>query len=223
MKEIILAFDFDGTLYPIHEYDSEETLIMLGAGTDKEKEMRDELYRSVRRGEDPLIFEKGLVKLMKGKDISLIEKTAEKLWRQSSSEMLSPVRKMAALTNTKFYVLSCGTVDIIRSFLEKAGLLDDTDGIIGKEFVNTPVPYTNFIWHIRNGHDKAEALRKIKESNPEALVIAVGDGITDGPMLKVADAAYVMEWPGAKHVDLPYPHISSYEGLLEEVLSLSGR
>ena len=71
--DIVIALDFDGTLYPITDYDSEQMLLHL-SGRDGAEEL---IERDQKGGYDPIAFNNDFERIIKGLDEGYIRDAAE--------------------------------------------------------------------------------------------------------------------------------------------------
>ena len=211
--EIILALDFDGTLYRIEEHDSEEMLFSVIAETPEEKALMDRTIAELRAGGDPLGFELVLRDMLIGKPLSSISKAVDKIMPLTDMKEIEIIRKLASRKNVHLHVVSCGTDMLVSEFLERVGLLEFTEGIHAKELLHDDRTFINFIWHIRGPEDKRKAVKALRGMYDEPYLIAVGDGFTDGPMLSEADMGFLIEREGSLHHDVDAAVITSYDEL----------
>ena len=70
--EAVIALDFDGTLYPITDYDSEQLLLHL-SGREGAEEL---IERDKNGGYEPESFNRDFERIVTGLDESLIRKAA---------------------------------------------------------------------------------------------------------------------------------------------------
>ena len=117
MKDIILALDFDGTLYRLEEHDSEEMLMAEAAVSEKEKALMDETIGRLRAGMDARIFEVVLRDMLKGKPLSLIESAVDRIMPLTDMNEMAAVRRIAEHGNVHLHIVSCGTDMIVGEFL----------------------------------------------------------------------------------------------------------
>ncbi len=213
MREVILAADFDGTLYPILENDSEQILALKSALWKREpEEITSLIARDKERALSPRKFNEGLESLIKGIEGKIIEETVNEILKSFDSSALDPLRDIASQSFVHFSVLSCGTDLLIKSFLEKTGLDIHTEYILSKELTLRDGKLDHYIYHITDIRDKAECIRRMRARYKDSVVVALGDGPTDAPMLDEADFPYIISWNESKR-EWPYPVIRTFEEL----------
>ena len=212
--EIILALDFDGTLYRLEEHDSEEMLMAVAAVSDEEKALMDETIRNLRAGENPRVFEEVLRDMLIGKPLDLIRKAVDKIIPLTDMNEMETVKRIVRRPNVHLHIVSCGTDMLVAEFLDRVGLLEYTEGIHAKELLHDDETFINFVWHITGPDDKRTAVLNLKRENPGCRLISVGDGFTDGPMLSASDTGLLIELPGRAHHDMPFDRIKSYSELI---------
>ena len=130
--EIILALDFDGTLYRLEEHDSEEMLFSVIAETPEEIALKDKAISDLRAGGDPHEFEIVLRDMLIGKPLDAIERAIDMIMPLVDMEEMEIVRDIASRSDVHFHVVSCGTDMLVSEFLDRVGLSGYVEVIDGK-------------------------------------------------------------------------------------------
>ena len=108
--DIVIALDFDGTLYPITDYDSEQMLLHL-SGRDGAEEL---IERDKKGGYDPIIFNDDFEKIISGLDESYITEAARIIHERIGKDDLAPLRRLQE-KGCHIAVISCGSNRLIRT------------------------------------------------------------------------------------------------------------
>lgn len=210
MKDIILALDFDGTLYPIIQYDSEQMLALssIENGND-EKEIRAFIDMDKRGCLLPHEFNSQLESHVKGQESAIVEKVVDRILTYFDPSELDPLRDILENKNVHMALLSCGTDILIESFLRRTGLLKHRKHMLAKEMTVKDGRLDHFIYHVTHIRDKAEKIKELRTLYDDPIVVAVGDGPTDEPMLEEADYPFIIDWRG-KIKDSKFPRLFNF-------------
>ena len=210
MKDIILALDFDGTLYPIIQYDSEQMLALssIENGHD-EKEIRTFIDMDKRGCLLPHEFNSQLESHVKGQESAIVEKVVDRILTYFDPSELDPLRDILENENVHMALLSCGTDILIESFLRRTGLLKHREHMLAKEMTVKDGRLDHFIYHVTHIRDKAEKIKELRTLYDDPIVVAVGDGPTDEPMLEEADYPFIIDWRG-KIKDPKFPRLFNF-------------
>ncbi len=199
----LIAFDFDGTLYPLNPYDSEQMLLRsiaktqgtLWAKRTKHLIIQDQkgallgtswhsrYERFIRKAKEEMISEVAM-KLIHHMDIQ-------------TREALLALSEQADLA-----IISCGTENLIKEFLSALDLLDCFSLIKGKRIIFDPSGPPRLSVDIGSPQDKSRLIAQLRQSYTH--IVAIGDGPTDIPMLQSADLGLIVDWT-QKNPSYPYP------------------
>ena len=218
--QIVLALDFDGTLYKLGEHDSEEVLMSVVADTPDRITLMESTIRELRNGADPRVFEEVLRDMLIGAPLEAISKAVDIIMPTTSLEEMAVVKELAMRHEIHLHIVSCGTDMLISEFLNRVDILPYTEGIHAKELVHDERTFINFIWHITGPEDKRHTVETLKNAYPDSYLISVGDGFTDGPMLDASDLGLLIEWPGSKHHEMNAKRITSFVELKQLIDSI---
>lgn len=210
--DIVIALDFDGTLYPITDYDSEQMLLHL-SGRDGAEEL---IERDQKGGYDPIAFNNDFERIIKGLDEGYIRDAAELIHKRISPEDLEPLRRLQQ-RGCHLAVISCGSDLLIKEFLKLEKL--EAELIVAKEIMIKDGKIDGMIRHIDSIEDKARAIETIRTRWPGCTVIAAGDGPTDAHMLAVADYPFVISWNGRRRLE-GYEIIEGFGRIEERAMDL---
>lgn len=196
MKHCII-FDFDGTLYPIMDFDSEQLLVHTLA------EGEDEAFRAAamrfiaddRAGcfhlED---FHLRYEQMTRRSSAKLVDQVALRLSGLLSDEDRAALVALKEQSGADFAIFTCGTENLVESFLSHLGIRDLFISIRGKRLHFTPGQEATLSVDIHTPEAKRLALEALRAQY--AAIVAVGDGPTDIPMLEAADLGLIIDWHG---------------------------
>ena len=207
--DVVIALDFDGTLYPITDYDSEQLLLHL-SGREGAEEL---IERDKKGGFDPVSFNADFERIIQGLEESYIDEAVRILHCRCADEDFSPLRRLQA-KGCHIAIISCGSDLLISRFLALAGL--EAEMIVAKEIVAEDGRISKVKSHI---NDIRETIRRIRERWPGCSVIAVGDGPTDSYMLRASDYPFVISYNGRRRLE-GYEIIDSFSRVEEVADSL---
>lgn len=210
--DIVIALDFDGTLYPITDYDSEQMLLHL-SGRDGAEEL---IERDQKGGYDPIAFNNDFERIIKGLDEGYIRDAAEIIHKRISPEDLKPLRRLLQ-HGCHLAVISCGSDLLIKEFLKLEKL--EAELIVAKEIMIKDGKIDGMIRHIDSIEDKARAIETIRTRWLGCTVIAAGDGPTDAHMLAAADYPFVISWNGRRRLE-GYEIIEGFGRIEERAMDL---
>ncbi|HHT81120.1 MAG: HAD family hydrolase [Sphaerochaeta sp.] len=216
-KKNLIAFDFDGTLYPLIPYDSEQRLVLSTAERKghlnrlrakrmvlKDNEGRMDLGEFNRRYHD----------LLGGCTPSQIKEVAEDLFALVDPKQFSLLNDLSKKADLA--ILSCGTENIIHSFLTLHKIDHHFFQVSGKElhFDDSSKPRISVT--IGSPDEKRDMFVSLKKGYDQT--IAVGDGPTDIPMLEQADLGLIIDWSGKENL-YPFETFSDLHSALARCLS----
>ena len=196
-KRNLVAFDFDGTFYPIAPYDSEQLLLRaiakesgaLWAKRAKILICQDQLGSLVGQS-----WHRRYERFIRKAKPSMVDAVAKRLSIYVDNETkqgLQALSKQADLA-----VISCGTENLVEQFLDSLELIQYFSLIKAKRIIfNTNEPIRLEI-NISSAEDKAHLISRLKPSYDK--IVAIGDGPTDLPMLSCADLGLIVDWTQSK-------------------------
>jgi phosphoserine phosphatase len=194
MKEKSLTiFDFDGTLYPINSYDSEQLLILSAAkerGVLFKKRGKHFIEQDQKGVYDDASFHHRYEKLVKQATSTMIDEVADILLSSIGKREKDALLRLSHISDLG--ILTCGTENIARAFLQKLGMDDSFSFIRGKRLVRNEEGIFHLLVDIAGPEDKALAVDSLREDYK--TIIAIGDGPTDIPMLEAADHGMIVAW-----------------------------
>lgn len=210
-KDALIIFDFDGTLYPIDPYDSEQALL-LAMAQDNNLWFRLCAHRLVRQDQKGQLvgraFHHRYASLLRHADKTLVERIGRRLANHLKSEDRAALLNLAE--HADLGILSCGTENIIEAFLQEAGLFEHFSFIRAKRLYWDAHGRASMEVNIDGPEAKAAATNALHSTY--STIIAVGDGPTDLPMLKTADLGLIMNW-STNTATYPFPTYTSLEEL----------
>ncbi|AEV28504.1 haloacid dehalogenase superfamily protein, subfamily IB, phosphoserine phosphatase [Sphaerochaeta pleomorpha str. Grapes] len=208
-KDTLIAFDFDGTLYPIDPYDSEQ-LLMLACSAKKGTLNRKRTKLAVRQDQkgnmDWAAFTASYRLHTKSCNEDLIQSVTKALLGKVHPADFEALRQLSSRSD--FAIISCGTENLVEAFLQALGISDLFIGIWGKRLHFSEDRKTSMEIHVKGPQDKARVLDALGKDY--ARTIAIGDGPTDIPMLQSADLGLIVDWKG-KGNSYPFETFSSLD------------
>ncbi|MDY0289404.1 MAG: haloacid dehalogenase-like hydrolase [Sphaerochaeta sp.] len=216
-KKNLVAFDFDGTLYPLIPYDSEQRLV-LSTARDRGHLNRLRAKRMVAKDNQGRMglgeFNRRYHDLLGGCTPSHVQQVASDLSALMDSEQFSLIEALAQKADLA--ILSCGTENIIHSFLTLLGIEHLFFQVSGKRlhFENAGKPSISVT--IGSPQEKRSVFAELKSKYSHS--IAIGDGPTDIPMLEEADLGLIIDWHG-EEAKYPFETFSDLHTTLERCLA----
>jgi HAD superfamily phosphoserine phosphatase-like hydrolase len=202
MKHYII-FDFDGTLYPIIDFDSEQLLVHTLA-QEKDEEFRREAMRFIADDQAGCFsfedFHLRYEEMIRGSTAAQVEQVARHLASLLSFEDRAALVALKEQSGADFAIFSCGTENLAESFLSHLGIRDLFESIRGKRLTFSEGEETTLTVDIHTPEAKRSALEQLRPMY--RTIVAVGDGPTDIPMLEAADLGLIMNWNTG---EAPYP------------------
>jgi phosphoserine phosphatase len=206
-KRACITFDFDGTLYPIAPYDSEQRLIRKVAST-KGTLFRQRAKRLILQDQKGTLigdaFHKRYADLVRTANAGMIDEVARDISLFLSTEDIQALACLGDIADLA--VLTCGTENLVESFLQQTGLKQHFFLIRGKRLVWDEAGKSRMVVDINGPQAKAQALEQLRRDYP--TILAGGDGPTDIPMLKAADLGLVINWNQSQRAYLFETHTS---------------
>jgi len=179
--ELLVFWDFDGTLIP---FDSEQFLLETLFIKRKKSLLRSLLARLFIYG-DRHGWHPGLLKViygwcLRGSSLAVLDEVCARIATYISPADRTAIRSLAD-KGLRMTLLSCGTADLIQRTLRAAGLEDCFERIEANSFIT----HDTYIAGIERRIYLPETKVDIAAERTADLqrVIAVGDGLTDLPLL----------------------------------------
>lgn len=196
-KKYLIAFDFDGTLYPILPYDSEQRLV-LATAKNRGHLNRLRAKRMVQKDNEGKMrlgeFNRRYHDLLGGCTSSQIEEVAADLFSLVDPNQFSLLKNLA--DKADLAILSCGTENLIHRFLALHKIDHHFFQVSGKSLHFNKGAKPDIKYTIGNPEEKRAVFAKLKSTYTQS--IAIGDGPTDIPMLKEADLGLIIDWSGGE-------------------------
>lgn len=216
-KENLIAFDFDGTLYPIKFHDSEQLLI-LASVHDKgclkrmiaKRVVQKDMQGKMIHGE----FNRRFSQYMKYVTPNMIQEVATAVAKKVAPSQFDPLRTLSDYADLA--IISCGTENLIHAFLEQLNLSNLFIFIQGKELLFETKVAPSIHMHVESPLKKQTILAELKKDYTRC--IALGDGPTDLFMLSEADLGLIIDWTG-KSSHYPYKQFPDLASACQHCLS----
>ncbi|MDD4301106.1 MAG: haloacid dehalogenase-like hydrolase [Sphaerochaeta sp.] len=208
-EKSLTIFDFDGTLYPINSYDSEQLLILSAAkerGVLFKKRGKHFIEQDQKGVFDDASFHHRYEKLVKRATPAMIDEVADILLSSIGKREKDALLRLSHISDLG--ILTCGTENIARAFLQKLGVEDSFSFIRGKRLVRNEEGNFHLLVDIAGPGDKALAVDSLRADYK--TIIAIGDGPTDIPMLEAADHGMIVAW-NRQNRQYPYDTFHSLE------------
>jgi phosphoserine phosphatase len=185
-KPYTIIWDFDGTLLPNDPYDSEQSLMMykLYETGQRIPVLPHALARLLLYADQKEyfrnVFKLFYIRFMTGTSVDIFDPVCTRLAAKISESDRRALMQLANLGHPMI-VLSCGTVNLSETTLQKADLGSCFEIFAGNRFESENGRISSMTLHIPHPEDKVSflAAQKIEPGR----CIAVGDGYTDIPML----------------------------------------
>ncbi|WP_320130404.1 HAD family hydrolase [uncultured Sphaerochaeta sp.] len=216
-KSTLIAFDFDGTFYPIAPYDSEQ-LLMLKCAASKGLLNRTRAKRAVIKDmkgcSDWQTFTDDYRLHTRSFHQELIDSVVDELIKAVKDEQFELLEELHGVADLA--IISCGTENLIHAFLERKNIADLFMGVWGKQFHFIEGSSSSMEIHVHGAQDKKRLLQELRQGYGQT--IAIGDGPTDIPMLKSANLGLLVDWTGKKESPYPFKSFSSFKEACKEAL-----
>ena len=178
-----IIWDFDGTILP---FDSEQALLLSLSQEPRRKLgsvrawMGRRLAWADRHGHLSHSFKRLYVRCLRGLPVEALDTLARGLAEHISAEDRQAIREAHAL-GVQMMLVSCGTGDLSQRVLTAAGLADCFASIEANWFTYWEHLIEGMDLVIHEPEDKLEAIAAL--GIDVANSVAIGDGITDVPVL----------------------------------------
>ncbi|MCK5155976.1 MAG: haloacid dehalogenase-like hydrolase [Spirochaetales bacterium] len=200
----IIIWDFDGTMYPIAPYDSEQYLLKI-ARTELPFIKSAAVCLRILLDQKQIFskhFKKHYISFLTGCNKALIEQTAEYIAGTIPKTEIEHYQELKKC-GWKQYIISCGTYDTCISVLAMLGISDCFTEVIANKFIYNKNTISGMTITVNNGEIKPRIMGKILDNrkNPGfnlSHAMAVGDGYTDLPLLKRVGTPILIDWDGKK-------------------------
>lgn len=220
-KRACILFDFDGTLYPIAPYDSEQRLLSRNA-EPKGMLFRLRTKRLIAQDQAGKLvdgaFHRRYARLIRSVTPQMIEDVAHELSLLVTDSDVQAVSNLA--NQADLAVLTCGTENLVAAFLKQVGLEHQFFLIRGKRIIWNQNGKAQLLVDIDRPEAKAKALEDLRHAY--RTIIAVGDGPTDLPMLQASDFGLVIDW-NKKQRDYPFETCTSLASVCSRILTYLAR
>jgi phosphoserine phosphatase len=203
----MIIWDFDGTLYPLCPYDSEQTLMRLrldqlkGPHWRPQKCMLRMLIDADRRqwftgGRTRKLYQRFYGRCLKGTPVPLLDKTAASIAAAVSRQDRDALHRLCG-DGWRMVVVSCGTLDLSERILHKARIRSCFEAVYANQLRYENGRVAGIDSYLITSEDKLRLARRLAGGQVRG-VVAVGDGYTDIPLLDWAETPVMMDPEGSK-------------------------
>ncbi len=220
-KKRCIIFDFDGTLYPIIEFDSEQLLIHTLAA-EADNAYRKEALRFIADDQAGCFlledFHKRYAAMAKRATTSHIDAVGRYLSTLVDQRDVQALITLKEKSGAHFIILSCGTENLAEAFLYHLGIANLFESIRAKRLDFAEEGKATLRIDIHTPEAKRVAVEELRMHYD--TIIAVGDGPTDMPMLEAADLGLLIKWGQSAQDDRfeTYPSLPSLARRIESYL-----
>lgn len=201
-KDVCITFDFDGTLYPIIDFDSEQLLIHTLA-QDADESYRGEALRFIADDQAGCFlledFHLRYAAMARRATPAHVDAVARQLAGLLNADDRDALIALKRQSEAEFVILSCGTENLAEAFLAHLGIADLFGSIRAKRLEFSEGGKTTVRVDIHTPEAKRVAVEELRARY--RTIVAVGDGPTDIPMLEAADLGLLIDWGGTKTSD----------------------
>jgi phosphoserine phosphatase len=203
-----IIWDFDGTLYPLLPYDSEQVLMrhsrrhfrngvhsfqrILGGWVSY-----GDMHQWFRGRHLRKIYNRLYGYSIKGTPVSLLYRTIDDISALISTEDRDALHGLHE-NGFRMLVISCGTLDLCEGVLQKAGVRGCFESVTANPFRLKNGRIDSLIPSVVNANDKLFTAWKLVGKSAQGIV-AVGDGYTDIPLLDWSQYPVMMDPDHSKH------------------------
>ncbi len=227
---LLIAFDFDGTLYPLRPYDSEQRLMLLASPAHRLLQRRiakRAVCKDMQGGMDFNQFTQAYLHMIGSKSFSLMDDVVQQILDTMEAAELDPLKEMALVPGVEMHIISCGTVNIATRFLQRNNLGGYFSQIHGKCFDESQATIGTPTSMVMGSQDKVRVLdmlidTAISNQGARPFVVAIGDGPTDIPMLRHADLGIIIDWDGNGNQQAGLPTVGSIREAMDMIRTRVG-
>lgn len=193
-----IIWDFDGTILP---FDSEQALLRsLLHQPQRKVGVAKALFGRLLAWADERNYLEGPFKrlyafCLRGLPVTELDAVAEEIARQITPADRLAIRTLAS-AGKGMVIVSCGTGDLSQRVLQCAGISDCFVALEANWFTFWQNYIEGIDLHIHLPHDKLEAVARLGIDFANA--VAIGDGVTDMPLLDRAACAILVDRNGKK-------------------------
>lgn len=203
-----IIWDFDGTLYPLLPYDSEQILMRLSRrhlknGAHSFQRILGgwvsygDMHQWFRGRHLRKLYHRLYGYAIKGTPVSLLYRAVDDISALISAEDRDALHGLRQ-TGLRMLVISCGTLDLCEGVLQKAGVRGCFESVTANPFKLKNGKIEGVVPRVVNADDKLLTAWKLVGKSPKGIV-AVGDGYTDIPLLDWAQYPVMMDPDHSKH------------------------
>ena len=203
----IIFWDFDGTLYPLCPFDSEQILLRLHAGQlegicrlPRKLITRGVVHADQRQwlGSNHMrkLYRQVYAWCLKGIPTPLLENAADAVAASISPRDRTALGRLHD-AGWRMVVISCGTLDLCEGVLIKAGIRGCFESVHANPLKIRNGIITGSVSKMTTAEDKLRLAKMIAGGRPHG-VVAVGDGYTDIPLMDWCQLSLMMDPNGCK-------------------------
>ena len=220
-----IIWDFDGTLYPLLPYDSEQTLLRLHQMQLKKGPylfrgfltgglIYGDLHQWFKSRNSRKLYSRLYGWSLRGTPVPLLDRAAEEIAALISTEDRNALHGLHR-SGFRMLVISCGTLDLSEKVLQKAGVRDCFETVKANPLILKADKINGIEHRLVTADDKLSMAKELTGGSPRG-VVAVGDGYTDIPLLDWVQCPVLVD-PNqprsSKYAGRPYYFVDSVSAL----------